>query len=353
MGLYKRKDSPHWWMSFTANGKLYRQSTGTDNKQLAQKIYETLKAKIVLGKWTPEKTEGQRYTFKDLVERYRGWARGRLKTYTLDNRGSRYYSVNKLERRFGSYLLKDITTQVIETYQSELLAQGLQAGGVNRLISTLKAMMSKACDWNMVTEDQLKQVRKVKPIRGERNRLRYLNKEEISRLIECCDNELRPIVITALSTGMRRGEIQKLGWEDIDFKNHVVLLQDTATKTGEKREIPLSGVLAQTLAGLPRRIDTPYVFPPEVWKNFRKRFASALKKAGIKDFRFHDLRHTFASQMVMAGVDITTVSKLLGHKSLKMTMRYAHLSPSHLKEAAQKISAFLSPEVAIFKAERA
>jgi len=351
MGLYRRGNV--YWMDFVHNHVRYQRSTNTSDRKTAEKIYAIIKAKIALNQWIPEEElqERQEYTFSDLVEKYRAWAKGRLKTYTQNDKGSRYYTVNKLERKFGQFRLSDITTAAIEAYQSELLNQGLQAGGVNRIVNVLKAMMTKACDWNMISENELRQVRKVKPIRGERNRLRYLSQEEITRLIDCCDPTIKPIVITALSTGMRRGEIKKLRWDDIDLKHQVILISDTTTKTGEKREIPLSTVLAQTLSGMVRRIDTPFVFPSEAWTNFRKRFDTALRKAGIKDFHFHDLRHTFASQMVMAGVDIATVSKLLGHKSLKMTLRYAHLSPGHLKEAAKKIDIFLTPEMTVLRAK--
>jgi integrase len=108
------------------------------------------------------------------------------------------------------------------------------------------------------------------------------------------------------------------------------------TKNGERREIPINQTLRDTLKKLPWRIDSPYVFigrDGNRLTDIRKGFKSALRRTGIKDFRFHDLRHTFASHLVMAGADITTVKTLLGHKSLTMTLRYAHLAPSHTQNA--------------------
>ncbi|MFZ6007201.1 MAG: tyrosine-type recombinase/integrase [Nitrospirota bacterium] len=343
MGLYKRKDSPVYWMSFCANNRQYQRSTGTSDKATAQKIYDAIKGKIALNQWIPEtrQDEKREYTFNDLYEKYADWAEGRQRSWKV----SREYMARQLQRYFGNYLLNDFNVEVIEQFQSEGLKRGLAPGGVNRPIGTLKAMFTKALDWDMITEDVLKRVRKVKAIKGERKILRYLTVEECHALIEACDPIIKPIVITALNTGMRRGEILSLKWDNVDLRHGFILL-DINTKTGERREIPINDMLRATLQALQRRLDVPYVFyDPTTGKpihDFRKRFASALRRAKITDFRFHDLRHTFASQLVMSGVDITTVSKLLGHKSLTMTLRYAHLAPSHLTEGVKKLDVVLS-----------
>jgi integrase len=134
---------------------------------------------------------------------------------------------------------------------------------------------------------------------------------------------------------MRKGEILSLRWDNIDFKHGFILL-DT-TKNGERREIPINETLRGVLQGLTRRLDIPYVFfdnaTGKPYQDVKRSFNTALRKAGIKDFHFHDLRHTFASHLVMAGVDITTISRLLGHKSLTMTLRYSHLAPEHMSKA--------------------
>ena len=139
----------------------------------------------------------------------------------------------------------------------------------------------------------------------------------------------------ALNTGMRKGEVLTIVREEVDLKHGFILLENT--KNGERREIPINQTLRDTLTALPRHITIPYVF----WKkkdgkrygDVKKSFHSALKRAGIKNFRFHDLRHTIASHLVMNGIDLTTVKELLGHKTIAMTMRYAHLAPSHKEKA--------------------
>jgi integrase len=131
-----------------------------------------------------------------------------------------------------------------------------------------------------------------------------------------CDAHLQPIVITALHTGMRRGD---------------------KTKNGDRRELPANATLKFTLSSINRRLDMPYVFynivTDKPYQSVKRSSNTELKRAGIKDFHFYDLRHTFASHLVMAGIDITTVKALLRHKILTMTLRYAHLAPSHKVKA--------------------
>ena len=177
-------------------------------------------------------------------------------------------------------------------------------------------------------------VKKVKFLKENNKRLRYLVAEEIVKLLKHCKGHLKPIVIIALNTGMRRGEILNLKWHDIDFKRGIIYLLHT--KNNEKREIPINDAERAALIKVRKHPDSPYIFCGNDGKPFhdtRTSFFTALKKSGIINFRFHDLRHTFASQLVMSGVDINTVRELLGHKSLEMTLRYSHLSPDHKKRA--------------------
>ena len=149
---------------------------------------------------------------------------------------------------------------------------------------------------------------------------------------------------------MRRGEILNLQWTDIDFKNDNVHVRES--KNGEGRYVPMSSELRLTLQSSSSRFGGGYVFPSYLprrnrngaevvgqhpYTDLKNGFSSALKRTGISDFRFHDLRHTFASRLVMEGADLNTVRELLGHKSIKMTFRYAHLSPTYKKQAIKLI----------------
>jgi integrase len=134
---------------------------------------------------------------------------------------------------------------------------------------------------------------------------------------------------------MRKSEVLKLKWENVDLKHGFILLDKT--KNGDRREIPINSTLRQTLSGLSRCLDVTYVFydadTRKSYGDVKRSFQTACRRTKTKDFRFHDLRHTFASHLVMAGVDLTTVKELLGHKTLTMTLRYAHLAPSHKVKA--------------------
>ncbi len=175
---------------------------------------------------------------------------------------------------------------------------------------------------------------KIKLFKVPNKRIRYLEKEEIDKLLINCCEHLRPIVIVALHTGMRKSEILGLKWHDLDIKRNIIHLYDT--KNGEKREVPMNEIVQKTIIGVFKNPESQYVFcnkDSKPYGNVRKSFFTALNKAGIINFRFHDLRHTFASQLVMSGVDLNTVRELLGHKSIEMTLRYSHLSPDHKKRA--------------------
>jgi integrase len=141
----------------------------------------------------------------------------------------------------------------------------------------------------------------------------------------------------ALHTGMRRGEIFNLKWEDVDFRTRLLRVRNS--KSGEPRQIPLDETLVDTLKDLPSRFAKGYVFPsPQTGgrlTDVKKQFATTVSKAKLENFRFHDLRHTFASHLVMNGVDLVTVATLLGHSSTRMTERYSHLSPAHQTRAVK------------------
>lgn len=161
--------------------------------------------------------------------------------------------------------------------------------------------------------------------------------------LDNCSGYTYAIVATALLTGMRRSELFNLEWSDIDFRNRAITVnnkEDWHTKNYEPRTIPMNDFLYGILIKLPHHISSSYVFFKPDGSRFRDigaRFKRVLKRAGLPDIRFHDLRHTFASHLVMAGVDLPTVQKLLGHRDIKTTMRYAHLASDHLRSAVERL----------------
>jgi integrase len=235
---------------------------------------------------------------------------------------------------FGDLQLSEITPLIIDGYISQRAAS-LKPATVNRDVVVLRHMFVKAIAWGKALANP---VAHVKPLRVDNRRLRYLSHEETPRLLRVADEDLRPLLITALHTGLRRGELFALTWQDVDFRLGVIRV--VHTKNGERREIPMTNTLRETLLKLPRRLASGYVFPGKTGHglvDIRKCFHRALREAGIEGFVFHDLRHTFASYLVMAGVDLITVKEFLGHKDLKMTLRYAHLAPDYKRAAISRL----------------
>jgi integrase len=328
-GIYKRPDSKYYWISYIGlDGRIVRESSRKIKYRDAQSLLTKRKNSIEEGV-QPEVKRIKNFTFKELATEYLKWAE-RQKSFK-----SKSYLIKQLVEAFGNYPLRRFNSMQLEQYQTARLKKGNKPATVNRFMATMKHMFTKAVDWYMVEEEKLKQIGKVKFLPENNKRLRYLSKEECQTLISACSDSLRPIVITALNTGMRKGEILRLSWDRVDLKHGFILLEDS--KNGERREIPINGTLRETLRGRTRRLDVPYVFyDPKTGKPFtdiKKGFKGALRRSKIQDFRFHDLRHCFGSHLVMSGVDITTVKELLGHKSLKMTLRYAHLAPAHKVKA--------------------
>ena len=332
MGVYKR--GRLWWITYIGiDGIQCFESSKSNIKADAEYILACRKKDIGEGK-EPVIKKIPNYTFLQLSEIYLDFVKIQ-RSYP-----SKKVFVKLLNLEFGNILLNKFNIMMIEQYQSKRISDGKKPATVNRAIATLKHMFTKALEWEMIMDDIYKKIKKVKFMPENNRRLRYLSKEECRELINLCEPHLRPIVITALNTGMRKSKILFLKWDNVDLKHGFILLD--ITKNGERMEIPINETLRSILESIVRRIDIPYVFyNPQSGKPYRdikRSFHTACRKAKIRDFRFHDLRHTFASHLVMSGVDITTVSRLLGHKSLTMTLRYAHLAPNHLSKAVNMLS---------------
>lgn len=180
-------------------------------------------------------------------------------------------------------------------------------------------------------------------VKENNQRVRYLTEDEEKKLREAIGETEWPKVAFAFLTGFRQGNQFRLKWEDVNFDAGTVCARKS--KSGEDYNVPMNDDLRTLLAALPSRLRSEWVFPSETGKtpldakNYMHRvYSPAVEAAGIKDFRWHDLRHTFASRLAMAGVDVRTIQELMGHKTLAMTMRYAHLSASHKRDAVQKLN---------------
>lgn len=209
-----------------------------------------------------------------------------------------------LKAHFRNPLLTEITAREIEDFRNER-RKVVERSSINRNLAELKCMFSKAIQWAYAETNPVKLIKFEKE---NNQRVRYLTHEEIQRLIEGAKPHLKPIILTALHTGMRRGEILKLKWEHVNLKIRVIAINHT--KNQEGKQIPIDRVLYDTFNGLPSKLQAEYVFmnrKGRPYQDIKKGFHATVKRAGIRNFRFHDLRHTFASHLVMNGADLATV----------------------------------------------
>jgi integrase len=240
------------------------------------------------------------------------------------------------------FQLSDINAWEIEKWRNIRLADGLKPATTNRQINTIKGCLSRAVEWGVIDNHDL---RKVKILTVDNSKVRYLSKDEELRLREslkiCEISFLDVIVLLAMNTGMRKGELLSLEWSHINFDNRIVTVDFQNAKSGTTRHIPLNTQAFATLKQWKKITnDIGFVFKDKnnaQLKDFPFIWSTLLDKAQITNFRFHDLRHHFASKLVMASVDLNTVRELLGHSDLKMTLRYAHLAPEHKAAAVNLI----------------
>ncbi|MDE2009982.1 MAG: site-specific integrase [Candidatus Omnitrophica bacterium] len=338
----------NFFMERYFNGRRIREKVGPD-RRLAEIADDKRKVEIAEGKFLDKKKE-QRIKFEDFADEFlEVYCKPNLKSWDRFSANN----LNILKRYFSGKCLHEITPHLIEKFKADRLQdttrkkKGLKPATVNRQLIVLKSLFNRAIDWGKFQGQN--PVRKVKFFKENNTRVRFLEPNELVKLLSFCRGILKPIVLVALHTGMRKGEILGLKWRDCDFRRSIIYLLDT--KNGQRREVPMNEAVKTALIRVRRNPQSEYIFCHKDGaqiKDIKKSFFTAITKSGIKDFHFHDLRHCCASYLVMNGVALNTVREILGHKSMDMTLRYAHLSPDHRKQAvdllAKKIDTFWTPE---------
>jgi len=329
MGLFKR--GKVWWMSFSCNGQHYRQSTETENDKLAKRIYDKVKGQVAEGKWF-ERLPGEDKTFREMMEKY-------LDEYASKKTSAKSFNgyAKKPISLLGDYALLDITPKVINQYKTKRRNERLGPASINRELATMKKAFNLAIrEWEWVKDNPVSKV----SMEEENNaRDRWLSEEEEMRLMEVCPAWLRELVVFALNTGMRIGEIISLEWRGVDlFRKTVTVFK---SKNKELRTIPVNQTAFEILKNRSKvkSISGLVFHSPSHTKllvpSIDHAFKKALRRVGVEDFRFHDLRHTFATRLVQSGKDLYKVQRLLGHKSPVMSQRYAHHYPESLRDAVE------------------
>jgi len=335
-GVFERpKDSNTWWIRYAdAEGRIRREKAGT--KAQAKNLYQIRKAEALQGKKMPQSLRARAVTFSDLAKDALEYSRIHKRSAADDEE-----RMVLLLKWFGEFSADAITPQQIERKLKAAAAERMWANAtVNRYKALISLVYRIGIDNGRV---QTNPARRVRRLREENGVVRFLSQEEEARLravVEPMHPERWAAIAFALNTGLRASEQFKLRWDDIRGNPQQVCLRET--KNGSARHVPLNQPALKALEYLRRLGDTHslLIFPQQ---HYRVWFERALKAARIEGFTWHCLRHTFASRLVMTETDIRTVAELMGHRSLQMTMRYAHLAPEHTSAAVERLENFGKP----------
>ena len=327
-----------WGFTAQINGKQVRSYKAEWTRDDAEQALAAALLQI-----EPKNPRDAGITLAAAAERYLG-LKVRKRTIAEDKR-----TLEHLKAAFGAKtLLAEITAERISEYKAERLAatrkigemeKPLSAAAVNRPLAILRHLLRLARDeWDVLDE-----VPKIRTEKEPQGRLRWLTHEEATNLLVACrkskNKALPDLAEFSMFTGVRRGEALGLTWDRVDRARGVIRLE--LTKSGHRREVPLSSNADAVLARRWRPEAKGYVFGSRNWNSFRSAWEAALDAAGIESFRFHDLRHTFASWLVQRGRTLKEVQEALGHQTISMTMRYSHLAPDHLRAAVAVLDGVL------------
>lgn len=291
-------------------------------------------------------SESKKHTIKELVERYIKEILPQKPKSTIDQKTQ----LGWWKSSMGSFSLADVTPALITEYRSKLALEKSERKGakrsnatINRYCSVLSHAFTIAVkEWGWMQENPMMKIKKLKEPRG---RVRFLNDEEREKLLEACQESSSPflyiLVVLGISTGARKMEIRSLEWKDVDLNRGMIILHDT--KNGERRSLPLVGIAKDLMKAhyKNRNKNTELVFPAKNLQtpiDIRTPFETALQKAEIEDFKWHDLRHSCASYLAMNGATLAEIAGVLGHKTLSMVKRYSHISDAHTAGVVERMN---------------
>lgn len=329
MSIIKR--GPFWWVDVTHDGKRVRISTKQKNRAIAKSIHDTILGQLAEQKWF-DRPAGEDKTAKDMLEKY-------MIEYSLTNKAPKSYTRDKslqahLVGYLGDYALSKISPKLISEYKVKRRQDGAAPRTVNYELALLSHAFNLAIkEWEWCKENP---ARKVSREKVNNLRERWLSSEEEERLLGVSPKWLWDMIVFSIYTGLRQDELLHLQWPQIDlFRKTMTILEQ---KNKNKDTLPLNDVAMEVLKARARVrcINSNLIFysshgTPISANNLRRAFYSATRKADIENFHWHDLRHTFATKLIQAGVDIYTVQRLGRWKNISMVMRYAHHYPESLR----------------------
>jgi len=317
MAIKLRGDT--YWMDVQINGVRIRESLKTADKKQAQNLYDIRRAELWQGKVLKAKPKR---TFKEACARWLT-EKAHKKSLAEDKKKIEFFL-----SKFGDRLVSELTRDEIES----VLPQDVTGSTRNRYRALIRAMLRAAeRDWEWIDRAPV-----LKSEAEPKRRVSFLTRDQAEVLIACLPEKYRMPVRFALLTGLRRSNVFGLTWEKVDLERGVAVVEADEAKAGKRIVVPINKQARELLASLPEpRTGRVWGDLTRVWANT---WEAACKRAGVPGFRFHDLRHTWASWHAMAGTPLAVLQELGGWNSHEMVQRYAHLSPEHLASAAERVS---------------
>lgn len=326
MSIYKRKET--WWIQFTdSNGNRIQQTAGTKDKQQAQELHDRLKAES----WRIKNVGSKpRYVWQDAVVRWMT-ENSDKKSLREDKNHLRW-----LDKTLSGKYIDEINKSCIDAIKQEKIVSGVANATVNRMLSVISVILNKAYDeWGWI--DTVPPI-KLMPVKNQR--IRWLTHDETERLLKECPPHIKAMVEFTLATGLREANVVGLKWDQLDMQRRCAWVHADESKNKQAIAVPLN---SEALSIIRDQIGKSiyHVFTYEgkpVTRANNHAWRNSLNRAGITDFRWHDLRHTWASRHIQNGTPIQVLKELGGWSDLKMVLRYAHLSAAHLSEYAENPS---------------
>lgn len=328
MAIFKKRGK--YWVSFRgADGKRHRQPVGPSHA-LAKEVLAKKQAEAAEQKFFPARATNATL-FSEIAEKY--W---KLHGPKVRARTWRYVS-EKLLARFGERKTGQITSAEVQAYLNEIIGRGKAASTANKHLTLLTSIFNKAKKWGDFHGDS--PCEGVEKFREPNHRLRFLSRQEIERLMEAACPRVRPILACAIMTGMRKGELLALRWENVDLERGLIHI--LVSKSGRSRQIPIDALRPVLLGLEPQPSGSVFNLPEIMFRRYfeKARNDAGLAKSGPDKVTIHTLRHTFASHFIMATGDLVRLQHHLGHSTPNLTLRYAHLSPAHLATGMAKFEA--------------
>jgi integrase len=339
VGLYQR--GRLWWMSYRVGARRIRESTGYTDRKGAELVLAKVRVAIKERKWFGKSTEIATPLSQAIDDFMTLYSKPRKASWKDDQ------SILNLFQNFvgENVTLQEIDRFTVERFLRQVFARPVTPARVNRYIAALKSFWYRQIEWGKALVNPLKGIK----LYPETMNNDYLEVEQVRSLLDACSARLRPIVQVGVLTGLRRGDVLNLRWDSIDFPRRLISVVQGKTQSALTLHISLA--LEGVLRGILRDANCPYVFqeggkPLNKQGWIRTDFKKAWRAAGLPagKWRFHTLRHTVATQLRFLGKDLALIKEQLGHKTLRMTLRYAHLAPKELQRAADDLGEKLMGE---------